>query len=131
MRSIASRVAEWSNVVGAIVLVAFGARYAVSSIGAMLERDAAGPSGIASSRPAGSAPAVASGTPVRVKLVVYAKSERAEVRVDGAKLGSSPYLGETSCRAGETVVVELVPARGSIKRYERPCAPGAIRIDER
>jgi hypothetical protein len=68
---------------------------------------------------------------VRIKLVVHAKSERADVRVDGAKLGRSPYFGESSCKVGENVVVEIVPVKGTITRHERSCEPGTIRIDER
>ena len=53
----------------------------------------------------------------------------AEVRVNGAPLGSVPYIGETSCRVGEPLAVEIVPTKGPVQRSEHVCRAGVLRID--
>jgi hypothetical protein len=70
------------------------------------------------------------GASIRVSLVVMAKTSRSEVLVNGATIGHSPFIGEVSCKAGEPVRVQIVPASGSPRTYTRQCSPGALRIEE-
>lgn len=69
------------------------------------------------------------GAPVRMRVVVTRGPDRAEVRINGGVLGNAPFVGETSCRVGESLVVELVPARGEAQRFERKCEAGVLRIE--
>jgi len=69
------------------------------------------------------------GEPVRMRVVVTRGPDRAEVRINGGVLGNSPFVGETSCRVGEALVVELVPVRGQAQRFDRKCEAGVLRID--
>lgn len=71
---------------------------------------------------------VAPGASLRIPLVVTAGPERSTVIVNGAVVGQSPYLGEVSCKSGETVTVELVPERGLPLVRHRRCSPGTLRI---
>lgn len=74
--------------------------------------------------------AVAPGASLRIPLIVTAGPERSTVIVNGAVVGQSPYLGEVSCKSGETVTVELVPERGLPVVRHRRCSPGTLRIAE-
>lgn len=82
-------------------------------------------------------PRIASGTaapaprgkPVRVRLSISAGPDRSDVYVDGSKLGQVPYLGDTSCRAGESVSIEIVPKTGNKLKFERTCELGTIRVE--
>lgn len=69
------------------------------------------------------------GEPVRMRVVVTRGPDRAEVRINGGVLGNSPFVGETSCRVGEALVVELVPVRGQAQRFDRKCEAGVLRIE--
>jgi hypothetical protein len=64
-----------------------------------------------------------------MRVVVTRGPDRAELRINGGVLGNAPYVGETSCRVGEKLVVELVPARGEAQRFERSCEAGVLRIE--
>jgi hypothetical protein len=69
------------------------------------------------------------GETVRAQLMVNVGTERAEVFVDGAKVGSSPYLGTISCRKGAKLDIEVVITKGVVYGYERTCEAGTIRVD--
>ena len=69
------------------------------------------------------------GKPVRVRMSITAGPDRADVYVDGAKLGQVPFLGDTSCRAGETISIEIVPKTGNKMKLERTCELGTIRVE--
>ena len=57
------------------------------------------------------------GAPLRLMLSVVAGPERSEVYVNGSRLGLSPYLGDYTCKAGEQLRIEVVPAhQGLISR---------------
>lgn len=60
---------------------------------------------------------VPKGAPLRLMLSVVAGPERSEVFVNGSRLGMTPYLGDLSCKQGEPLRVEVVPAQqGLISR---------------
>ena len=79
--------------------------------------------------PPGSAPPSNPGAPVKAQLLVNVGSERSEVFVDGAKVGSSPFVGTISCRAGDKLAIEVVITKGVVHAYERVCEAGTIRVD--
>jgi hypothetical protein len=60
---------------------------------------------------------VPKGAPLRLMLSVLAGPERSEVFVNGSRLGLTPYLGDLSCKQGEPLRIEVVPAQqGLISR---------------
>jgi hypothetical protein len=69
------------------------------------------------------------GAPIRAQLMVNVGTERAEVFVDGTKVGSSPFVGTISCNAGAKVDIEVVITKGVVYGYERTCEPGTMRVD--
>ncbi len=79
-------------------------------------------------RPLGST--VKSGTTLRLPLVVTAGPDRSELRVDGVRLGNTPYVGEITCKAGEQVKLDLLPPKGNPSSFERTCAPGTLRVGD-
>jgi len=79
-------------------------------------------------RPAGSV--VKSGTALRLPLVVTAGKDRSELRVDGVKVGQTPYVGEITCKAGERVRIDVLPPKGNPASYERGCVPGTLRVGD-
>ena len=81
-----------------------------------------------SAAPAGSV--VPAGLAVRVMLSITAGPPRSDVYVNGVKVGNSPFLGEVSCKTGEGVKVEIVPARGALITQTRRCVPGTLRIGD-
>ncbi len=82
----------------------------------------------ASSAPSADAPAPF-GTPIRVKLIVLSGPDRSDVYVDQANLGKTPFIGDMSCRSGETVHIRLTPPQGKDIELERPCVAGTIRVE--
>ena len=135
MSDLRDRAARGARIAAGLAAATFGLRWAAMGLGAMMARDAGGPSGAASGAvtlsTASATAAVAPGTPIQVSVVVFARSPAAAIRVDGARLGEGTVIKQTSCKAGENVVVEIVPTKGAIARHEHPCAPGTIRVDER
>jgi hypothetical protein len=75
-------------------------------------------------------PVAKEGASLRLPLVVTAGPDRSELRVDGVRLGHTPYVGEVTCRAGETVKIDLLPPKGVPQSWERRCAPGTLRVGE-
>ncbi len=76
------------------------------------------------------ASAVKSGTTLRVPLVVTLGPDRSEVRADGVKLGNTPYVGEVTCKAGESIRIDVTPPRGVPTSHEKRCAPGTLRVGD-
>lgn len=74
------------------------------------------------------APPEAAGAARRITLAVTAGPPRSEVYVDGVRVGQTPFLGDSSCRAGAPLRVELLPPSGPPLRYERSCAGGTVEI---
>jgi hypothetical protein len=69
------------------------------------------------------------GKAIRVRMSITAGPDRSDVYVDGSKLGQVPYLGDTSCRAGESVSIEIVPKTGNKLKFERTCELGTLRVE--
>jgi len=81
--------------------------------------------GSASTRPPVVGPRGAS---AKVRVSVDVGADRSDVFVDGVKRGQVPFVGDASCVTGETLVIEVVPKTGPRQRFERPCAPGSVRV---
>ena len=62
-----------------------------------------------------------SGAPLRLMLSVVAGPERSEVYVNGSRLGLSPYLGDYTCKAGEPLRIEVVPAHQGLITRSATC----------
>jgi hypothetical protein len=84
----------------------------------------------ASGAPVAAAPSstVAAGQPRRVTLGVSAGPPRSDVYVNGRKVGQTPFLGDTSCKTGQSIRIEIVPAKGAPLVYSRDCVGGALEI---
>lgn len=131
------KLAEASYYLGAALVAVVAFRFAFAAIypRTVREREAPTPSAsVAAPPPARSAVDARPrdlplGEPVRMRVVVTRGPDRAEVRINGGVLGNSPFVGETSCRVGEALVVELVPARGPAQRFDRKCEAGVLRIE--
>jgi hypothetical protein len=80
------------------------------------------------SEAAPSSTTAASGPPRRVTLGVSAGPPRSDVYVNGRKVGQTPFLGDTSCRAGQTIRIEIMPPKGAPLVYSRDCLGGALEI---
>jgi hypothetical protein len=78
--------------------------------------------------PAG--PTATRGASLRIPVVVSVGTDRSAVRINGAEVGHSPYVGEVSCKAGETIRIELIPKTGTSRQFLRECVPGALRLTE-
>jgi hypothetical protein len=119
---------------GALILVV-AIRFAVISWSGP-EREAAPIASSPAAAPPGSSqtasvphtPRVA-GKPIRVHVSVNAGPPRADVLVDGARLGLAPFIGDYSCHTGDPVLIEVVPAKGETLKFERTCEPGMLRVE--
>jgi hypothetical protein len=65
-----------------------------------------------------------------VKLVVNVGADRSSVKVDGAVLGKTPLITETSCRAGQALQVYVIEPSGKMHTFSPVCEPGTLRISE-
>jgi hypothetical protein len=80
-------------------------------------------------RPQPSASAVApTGRPLKITLGVSAGPPRSEVYVNGRRVGHTPFLGDTSCKSGLPLRIELVPPTGAPWTYERECRGDTLEI---
>jgi len=61
-------------------------------------------------------------------LSVNAGPARSELRVNGALVGRTPFLGQISCERGQTVRLDVLPPQGLPNHYEIPCLPGEMRL---
>ena len=77
--------------------------------------------------PSGDSPAA--GRPVSVMLSVDYGTPRSDVYVNGRKVGQTPYLGDTSCKAGQALKIEIVQAKGVPLTYDRVCVGGSLQIE--
>ena len=68
------------------------------------------------------------GQPRSVTLGVSAGPPRSDVYVNGRKVGQTPFLGDTSCRTGQSIRIEIVPQKGPPLVYSRDCVGGALEI---
>jgi hypothetical protein len=76
------------------------------------------------------APRAPDGAPIRIKLVVNVGADRSSVKVDGAVLGKTPLITETSCRAGQPLQVYVIEPSGKMHTFSPVCEPGTLRISE-
>lgn len=74
--------------------------------------------------------AVPPGQPRRVTLGVSAGPPRSDVYVNGRNVGQTPFLGDTSCKTGQAIRIEIVPKHGAPLVYSRDCTSGALQISE-
>lgn len=140
------RAAEVSRFVAAILILCISVRFALASVRHALgvsratfaETPAPHPasdphssasgkavSGAASPPVPGSLP---SGRPLRMTLGVSVGSPRSEVYVNGSLVGQTPFLGDTSCKSGQSVRIEVVPDKGPPLTYLRECLGGSVDI---
>ena len=68
------------------------------------------------------------GAPLRLLLSVLVGPERSEVFVNGSRLGLTPYLGDLSCKQGEPLRVEVVPAHEGLISRSAICEGGTLLI---
>jgi hypothetical protein len=81
-------------------------------------------------RQAALAPASSSdGRPLNVILGVDYGSPRSDVYVNGRRVGQTPFLGDTSCKSGQQLKIEIVPAKGLPLTYLRDCLGGSLQIE--
>jgi hypothetical protein len=85
---------------------------------------------VAASARAQAPEALPSGEPLRLMLAVSAGAPRSEVYVNGSRLGLTPYLGDFTCKRGEKLKVEVVPARGALVVREAACEGKTLRIQD-
>ncbi len=137
-----ARAASISRLVAALLCAAVSARFAYAGF----ERATSGPSSPAPAVPASdaalqqSAPLVrpktapssavvrAPGPPRSIQLGISAGPGRSEIYVNGRLLGNTPFVGDTSCKTGMPVRIELVPPSGPPLIYERECRGTMIEI---
>jgi hypothetical protein len=61
------------------------------------------------------------GTSLRLTLSVVAGPERSEVYVNGSRLGTSPYLGDYTCKQGDQLRIEIVPREQALITRSATC----------
>lgn len=77
--------------------------------------------------PAGSSSAAL--RPFRVTLGVNYGEPRSEVYVNGSHVGQTPFLGDTSCKSGQPIRIEVVPKSGLPLTYLRVCQGGSLELN--
>lgn len=79
-------------------------------------------------QPARPSEAPPSGPSLRLMLSIVVGPERSEVFVNGRRLGLSPYLGDFSCKQGESLTVEVVPAHQPLITRQAKCVGRTLLI---
>jgi hypothetical protein len=74
------------------------------------------------------APSKVAGTPRSIQLGISEGPGRSAIYVNGRLLGNTPFVGDTSCKTGLPLHIELVPASGPPLVYERLCRGTMIEI---
>jgi hypothetical protein len=82
-----------------------------------------------SERPTLPAPSSSTGRPYRVTLGVNYGEPRSEVYVNGSLVGQTPFLGDTSCKSGQPLRIEVVPKSGLPLTYLRRCQGGSLELN--
>jgi hypothetical protein len=143
--------AAWARTVGAVAALIFVGRFAFVAIRAALAKTATPTEAASSSHPprgmdrpprhgvprdeassaSSSDPVVVatSGTAIRVTAMITAGPDRSEVFIDGADVGKTPYVGDASCRLGETVHVRIIPSHGLPLDFDRICNKGSLKVE--
>jgi hypothetical protein len=126
MRATVERASKAAQLLGGVLCAALGLRMMTLAIGEARARraPALAPEPAATATEAAALPSrgpvhnrrasvpehvVGDGTPLRLTLSVVAGPEHSEVYVNGSRLGSSPYLGDYTCKQGEPLRIEIVP----------------------
>ncbi|HVW29396.1 MAG TPA: hypothetical protein VHC69_28720 [Polyangiaceae bacterium] len=135
-----ARAASISRFFAALLVAAVSARFAVAGFQrAFGTASSPSPSSSASGAPH-AAPLVrpktapsqavlrAPGPPRSIQLGVSAGPARSEIYVNGRLLGNTPFVGDTSCKTGMPLKIELVPSIGPPLVYERECRGTMIEI---
>lgn len=81
------------------------------------------------SQPSGGQRKYENGDAVQVQLMVSLGTDRSEVLVDGSLVGKTPFIGDVACRVGDTLKIDVIPAKGMPITLERLCVPEVIRIE--
>jgi hypothetical protein len=137
-----ARAASISRFVAALLCAAVSARFAYASFERTLGGSAAPASALSASvaprqpsaalvRPKEAPSAVATrapGPPRSIQLGISAGPSRSEIYVNGRLLGNTPFVGDTSCKTGMPLRIELVPQSGPPLVYERECRGTMIEI---
>jgi hypothetical protein len=72
--------------------------------------------------------AVAPGVPVKLTLGISYGPPRSDVYVNGRHVGQTPFLGDTSCKTGNSLKIEILPPKGLPITYLRECYGGSMEI---
>lgn len=146
LRRFLERASACSKVVAVLLVTAVSLRFAIASVQHALSvsrsnfaetpvrhvDSAPAPASARPSKPATAAappaPSVPAGQPRRVTLGVSAGPPRSDVYVNGRLVGQTPFLGDTSCKTGQEIRVEVVPPKGPPLTYVRDCRGGALEI---
>ncbi|HEX4336796.1 MAG TPA: hypothetical protein VH062_12845 [Polyangiaceae bacterium] len=68
------------------------------------------------------------GRPRSIQLGISEGPGRSDIYVNGRLLGQTPFVGDTSCKTGLPLRIELVPTSGPPLVYERACRGTMIEI---
>jgi hypothetical protein len=79
-------------------------------------------------RKPGEGPAGGAGQPLSIALGITAGPPRSEVYVNGRLVGHTPFLGDTSCKSGLPLRVDVVPEKGVPLSYVRECRGRTLEI---
>ncbi len=146
MRSPLASAAELTRVAAGVLLIVVAGRFALVAVRAAAAKSEVAPTPSGAPAPprgpdrashaasstssgAGTGAGPAAGAAIRVTLMVTAGADRSDVIADGATVGKTPYVGDFSCRVGDTVHFRLVPPKGAPLELDRPCAPGTIKVE--
>lgn len=135
-----ARAASLSRFFAALLVAAVSARFAVAGFQHAFGTTAAPSPSPSASVALHAAPLVrpktapsqavvrAPGPPRRIQLGISAGPERSEIYVNGRLFGNTPFVGDTSCKTGMPLKIELVPSSGPPLVYERECRGTMIEI---
>jgi len=135
-----ARAASISRAFAAFLVAVVSARFAVASFEhAFGTTTSASPSSSASGAPhtaplarpktaSSQVVARAPGPPRSIQLGISAGPGRSEIYVNGRLLGNTPFVGDTSCKTGMPLKIELVPPSGPPLVYDRECRGTMIEI---
>jgi len=134
MRATVERASKAAQLLGGVLCAGLGLRLMTLAIGEAQARRAPAPAPEPTATPAAVQPSrvrdrrvpapervKGDGTPLRLTLSVMAGPEHSEVYVNGSHLGSSPYLGDYTCKQGEPLRIEVVPSHEGLITRSATC----------
>jgi hypothetical protein len=146
LRDVVRRFAALSRAVASLLVVVVAGRFAVASVRQSIAvssanfEDKPAPHGSSDPVSFGSAapPAIpasarsvalpASGKSLGIQLAVAYGPPRSEVYVNGRLVGNTPFVGDTSCKMGLPLRIEIVPDKGLPLTYQRECRGHMLEI---